>query len=86
MPRVSPSPNQAAAIAYRRSREELEICLIRRKDSSYWGIPKGWIEEGDTERETALNEAWEEAGVEGELIGESVGIYAYEKSILRGSP
>jgi 8-oxo-dGTP pyrophosphatase MutT (NUDIX family) len=79
MPRASPSPNQAAAIAYRRTREELEICLIRRKDSSYWGIPKGWIEDGDTEQETVLNEAWEEAGVEGKLIGESVGLYAYEK-------
>ena len=37
------------------------------------------IELGDTPEETALNEAWEEAGVKGRLLGDAVGRYEYEK-------
>ena len=66
-------------IALRRAGGDVEICLIRRKESRRWGIPKGMVERGDTLEETALNEAWEEAGLKGRLIGESIGTYEYEK-------
>jgi 8-oxo-dGTP pyrophosphatase MutT (NUDIX family) len=79
VPRVSPPANQAAAIGFRRTADGIEVCLIRRRGSRFWGIPKGWIEEGDSEQDTVLNEAWEEAGIEGRVIGESVGLYAYAK-------
>jgi 8-oxo-dGTP pyrophosphatase MutT (NUDIX family) len=72
-------PEQAAAIAIRRSGEAVEMCLIRKKGSRRWGIPKGFVDPGDTHEETALNEAWEEAGLKGRLIGDAVGIYEYEK-------
>jgi 8-oxo-dGTP pyrophosphatase MutT (NUDIX family) len=42
-------------------------------------IPKGWIEPGQTAGETALQEAWEEAGLAGALEGEPIGSYLYEK-------
>ena len=72
-------PEQAAAIAFRRVGGSLQICLIRRKDSQKWGIPKGLVDPGSTREQTALNETWEEAGLRGRLIGESIGVYAYEK-------
>jgi phosphohistidine phosphatase len=70
---------QAAAIPVRRYRGQLQICLIRRKASKSWGIPKGVVDPGVTRRETALNEAWEEAGLSGRLLEKSVGRYEYEK-------
>jgi phosphohistidine phosphatase len=70
---------QAAAIAIRRSGATFEVCLIRKKRSATWGIPKGLVDPGDTHEETALKETWEEAGLEGRLIGDAVGIYEYRK-------
>jgi phosphohistidine phosphatase len=70
---------QAAAIPFRRSGEALDICVIRKKHSGRWGIPKGLVDPGDTLEETALNETWEEAGLKGQLIGSSIGNYRYRK-------
>src|SRR5262249_25750027 len=72
-------PQQAAAIAIRRTDDAFEVCLIRKNESKGWGIPKGMIELGETPEETALNEAWEEAGLKGRLLGDAVGTYEYEK-------
>lgn len=57
----------------------VEVCLIRRKDSASWGIPKGFIDPGDTAEEAALTEAYEEAGLEGALLGDPIGTYQYKK-------
>lgn len=70
---------QAATIAVRRKGETFQVCLIRKKESKKWGIPKGLVDPGDTHEETALHEAWEEAGLRGRLIGDAVGSYEYEK-------
>ena len=72
-------PQQAAAIPVRRKGNAIDVCLIRRKGSASWGIPKGSVEQGDTHEETALKEAWEEAGISGRLIGKSLGTYKYDK-------
>ena len=72
-------PEQAAAIPIRRAGRALQICVIRRKDASKWGIPKGLVDPGDTHEETALNEAWEEAGINGRLLGAAIGTYRYRK-------
>ena len=58
----------------------VEICLIRRKGSQKWGIPKGYIERGDAS-ETALEEADEEAGLHGRIVGDSLGTYEYQKDV-----
>jgi 8-oxo-dGTP pyrophosphatase MutT (NUDIX family) len=70
---------QAAAIPFRRSGKKLEICLIRRNGSKKWGIPKGFVERGDTTKDAALKEALEEAGLKGRLVGDAVGTYEYRK-------
>jgi phosphohistidine phosphatase len=61
----------------------MQVCLIRRKTSSAWGIPKGMVDPGETHEATALNEAWEEAGLQGRLVGEPLGTYKYSKWGLR---
>lgn len=66
-------------IPVRRLKQQLEVCLIRRKGRDSWGIPKGFIDPGETSEETALKEAHEEAGLEGCIAGASVGTYTYEK-------
>jgi 8-oxo-dGTP pyrophosphatase MutT (NUDIX family) len=76
--RVS-KPRQSAVIPLRRTTQGVQVCLIRRKDSVTWGIPKGFIDPGDTREQAALKEAGEEAGLDGQLIGECIGTYDYEK-------
>ena len=76
---------QAAAIPYRVRRDgkaaadRVEVLLIRRRDKSKWGIPKGLVDAGFTHREAAATEAREEAGIEGVISQESLGTFTYEK-------
>lgn len=75
MPTFGDSIRQAAALALRRGR----VCLITSRNGKRWVIPKGWIEPGQTAGETALQEAYEEAGLVGALEREPIGSYIYEK-------
>src|SRR5271155_4049439 len=69
------SIRQAAAIPIRSQR----ICLVLSRSGKRWVIPKGRIERGQTAGETALQEAWEEAGLIGRLCRQPVGSYHYQK-------
>lgn len=66
---------QAAALPIRNGR----ICLVTSSNGKRWVIPKGLIEPGQTAGETALQEAWEEAGLVGTLRQEPIGSFIYEK-------
>jgi 8-oxo-dGTP pyrophosphatase MutT (NUDIX family) len=55
------------------------VCLVTSSSGRRWVIPKGVIEPGQTAGETALQEAWEEAGLAGVLHSEPVGSYLYDK-------
>jgi ADP-ribose pyrophosphatase YjhB (NUDIX family) len=76
-------PNQSAVIPFRRTSSGIEVCLIRRKDSTKWSIPKGFIDEDETPAQAALKEAYEEAGLTGRVIGRAIGTYDYEKQEAR---
>lgn len=52
------------AIVYRRFHGNLEILLIKHINSGHWSFPKGHIEAGETEVETAEREIMEETGIE----------------------
>ena len=52
------------AIVYRRHHGNLEILLIKHVNSGHWSFPKGHVEEGETEVETATREIKEETGIE----------------------
>lgn len=72
-------PSQAAAIPFRRGDQGVEVCLIRRKGTAHWSIPKGSIESGDSEGDTARKETFEEAGLVGRIVGGRLGTYEYTK-------
>jgi 8-oxo-dGTP pyrophosphatase MutT (NUDIX family) len=66
---------QAAVLAVHRGR----ICLITSSSGRHWLLPKGHLKRGCKLGETAIQEAWEEAGLIGELVGGSVGHYRFKK-------
>lgn len=70
---------QAALIPFRYHQKGLEILLITSLRKKKWIIPKGIVEEGQTDRETAQKEAFEEAGIEGNLSPDLWGHYEEEK-------
>src|SRR5262245_4348171 len=75
MATVSEPTRQAAAIPIKGNK----ICLVTSSNGKRWVVPKGIIDPGQTAGETALNEAWEEAGLVGKLAREPVGTYLYSK-------
>jgi len=84
MGRSRKGSTQVAVIPVRRTEDGMvQVCLIRRKTSEKWSIPKGYIERGHSHTQAALAEADEEAGLEGCVKGDSVGTYEYEKGPLR---
>jgi 8-oxo-dGTP pyrophosphatase MutT (NUDIX family) len=58
---------------------EGKICLVTSRNGSRWVIPKGCVDPGKTAAETAIQEAWEEAGVRGDLNNSPIGSYSYQK-------
>jgi len=70
---------QSGILPYRYTKNKLEILLITSLRKKNWIIPKGLIEQGMTPQESALKEAFEEAGIEGRITGSVIGHYSYEK-------
>lgn len=71
---------QVAAIALRGENGATEILLVTSRDTGRWIVPKGWIEPGEDGAAAALREAWEEAGIRGEIAdGAPVGRFQYVK-------
>ena len=65
-------------IPYRFENEQLQILAISSSNDKKWIIPKGIIEPGSDAKTTAIKEAYEEAGIEGEIT-EELGKYSYDK-------
>ena len=72
---------QFAALCYRVKRGKVQILLVTSRRSKRWIVPKGWPIDGATPARTALQEAWEEAGVTGKATGLSIGVYSYNKDV-----
>ena len=62
-----------AALCYQQTDKGLKYLLIT-SSTGRWIIPKGQPEENCSNRQTALNEAWEEGGVTGEVTESSFGM------------
>lgn len=69
------SGHQYGAIPYRVVEGKVVFLLITSRRSANWVFPKGSPMEGLTPHETAAEEAWEEAGVRGEIEEEPIGSY-----------
>jgi phosphohistidine phosphatase len=70
---------QAGAIPFRIVDDHIEFCLITNSRGNQWIFPKGIIDPGETPAETALKEAYEEAGLRGTIVGPPLGTYEYSK-------
>ncbi|MEQ9259107.1 MAG: NUDIX hydrolase [Roseovarius sp.] len=70
---------QFAALCYRIRNDKPEFLMVTSRGTKRWIIPKGWPEDGMTPGESALREAWEEAGVTGRVTGPTLGLFSYHK-------
>lgn len=60
------------------------VLLVTSRGTGRWIIPKGWPMDGRSVGGAALQEAWEEAGVRGQVDETHFGRYAYDKKLTRG--
>lgn len=51
-------------VIYRKFHGNIEILLIKHINSGHWSFPKGHIEKGETEEQTARREIKEETGID----------------------
>lgn len=81
-----PPERQVAALCYRDETDRgRQILLITSRGTGRWIIPKGWPIAGKTTAESALVEAWEEAGVKDCAIMEGpLGSFVYDKRMDEG--
>jgi 8-oxo-dGTP pyrophosphatase MutT (NUDIX family) len=75
-----PKRQQVAALCYRGDGAGKEVLLITSRGTGRWIIPKGWPIRGKNGPQSAMQEAWEEAGVrEGTTDADAIGSYTYDK-------
>jgi 8-oxo-dGTP pyrophosphatase MutT (NUDIX family) len=58
----------AGGVGFRLHGDLIEIAIIRSARESRWQLPKGIIDPGETEKEAAVREVREEAGVDCDLL------------------
>ncbi len=75
---------QVGALCWRIKDKAPQVLLITSRDTKRWVVPKGWIMDGRTEADSALTEAWEEAGVVGTVSGTPLGLFVYPKVLAEG--
>jgi len=71
--------SQVAAVCYRRKAGEIEFLLVN-TSAGKWTFPKGGVGLGNSPRKAALQEAWEEAGVSGEIDRISFASYLHDRA------
>ena len=74
-----PREKQVAALPYRKHGAGIEVLLITSRETKRWVIPKGWPMLHLADFNAARQEAFEEAGIEGEMGHKSIGSYFYDK-------
>ena len=80
-----PKRVQVAALCYRETKTGKQVLLITSKDTGHWIVPKGWPIDGKDGPQSALQEAWEEAGVsKADIETEPLGYYEYAKGLGEG--
>lgn len=70
---------QAGAIAWRAIDGDVQIVIVTSRRTGRWVFPKGGIDVGMTEPETAVTELYEEAGVVGTPSAVTIGTYRTAK-------
>lgn len=70
---------QSAVVPFRFRWNGPEILLITSRKKKRWIVPKGVVEPDLSPQDSALMEAFEEAGLRGRVAGPALGRYTYEK-------
>ena len=55
-------------IIFYKTKQNTKILLVKNNNGRYWSFPKGHIEQGETEQETAIREIKEETGLDVTLV------------------
>lgn len=80
-----PKRVQVAALCYRDTEDGKRVLLITSRDTGRWIVPKGWPIDGLDGPGSALQEAWEEAGVKkADIEDQPIGFYEYAKGLGEG--
>lgn len=61
-----------------------QVLLVTSRDTGRWVIPKGWPMAGRSLCGAAAQEAWEEAGVRGQINPQEFGRFTYDKGQDQG--
>ncbi|MGO4410660.1 MULTISPECIES: NUDIX hydrolase [unclassified Brevundimonas] len=76
---------QVAALPWRRGEAGVEVMMITSRETRRWVIPKGGRMVGKTDPQAAAQEAYEEAGIQGETLETPVGHFRYAKRMKSGA-
>lgn len=83
---IEPAGPQYGALPYTVVDGQLVVLLITSRGRGKWIFPKGGLIEGKTPWESAAHEAYEEAGVEGEIEKTPIGSYFLPVTDERPAP
>ncbi len=75
---------QFAALPIAEREGEQMVMLVTSRETGRWVLPKGWAEKRLTGPELAAKEAFEEAGLKGQVAAKRVGSYRYLKQLPKG--
>lgn len=73
-------------MCYRRRGPEVEFLLVNTNGGSKWTFPKGAPEPSMSHSQAAEREAWEEAGVHGEIEPRHFHLYLHSKGVFWKPP
>lgn len=70
---------QYAALPFRLVGDVLQVLLVTSRETKRWVIPKGWPEKHLKPHQVAAAEAYEEAGLRGEVVKTPIAAFEYVK-------
>ena len=76
---------QCGALPFRYDHDAIRVLLVTSRESRRWVIPKGWPMKGKSAHQSAAREAFEEAGLKGEIAHDPLGHYDYGKRLRDGA-
>jgi 8-oxo-dGTP pyrophosphatase MutT (NUDIX family) len=79
------SYKQYGALPFAHSSDgDVQVMLVTTRGRKRWVIPKGWPIRGLKPHESAAREAFEEAGLVGQVLPEAIGTFDYVKRLRIG--
>ena len=70
---------QYAALPFRKDQGRLLVLLVTSRETRRWVVPKGWPEKGMKSYQVAELEAFEEAGLKGDIAKTPIAAFEYVK-------